>query len=285
MLKFEYYEFLDSGEGRKLERFNNYIIDRPERRAIETKSLNENEWSKADAVFKEGIKGRIDGEWLFKNNIVLTPWICNYDNIKFKLELTQAGQLGCFPDKQEHWNIIQNYVMNKPKARVLNLFGYTAIASLIAASHSALVTHVDSSKKAIKWARDNQILSSLSGANIRWMVDDVQKFVNREINRGSQYDLIILDPPTFGRGTNNELWHIDKDLAKLLSNCHQILNKQDSLLMLTTYSPDLSYLELEKICKMIFYQENCNIRTGQLILQSKDNTILPQSEFCLVKYE
>ena len=281
------YELIDSGHKRKLERFGNYIINRPEPKAIWNQSLQSSVWSKYDAIFIQTNPNQ--GKWLFKDDKLLDSWIMHYKDIKFYGHFTAYGHVGFFPDKQKHWDIISDYIINLTtfnyQPRVLNLFGYSGVASLIAAKVGACVAHVDSSKKALNWAKENQILSHLQNAKIHFILDDVVKFVSREVKRNRKYDLIILDPPKYGHGIKNEVWDIDKDLLTLLTNCKKLLNESKFLLMLNTYSLGITYKDLFEACKFIFHGSKVTFDAGELVLRSNNNKcIIPQSQFCLVQY-
>lgn len=282
----EDYALLDSGNGRKLELFKNYIVNRPEPRAIWSKHLTEKVWNQADAIFKEEDNKR-GGKWYVKNKLPEDFWICKYLDVQFIGSLASSGHIGYFPDKQTHWDLIRKFLQSQAnnEANVLNLFAYTGVASLIAAKFDAKVYHVDSSTKAIMQGKYNQLISNFSDKKIHWMYDDVKKYVKRQVRRGNKYDLILLDPPRYGHGTSKEIWNLITDLPHLLEECRKLLLDKNSLLILTTYSPQLSHNDLGNLCSQYFVGDNVKITTGQLAIRENNlGRIIPQSEFCIVEY-
>lgn len=239
------YELIDSGNFEKLERFGRYITARPEPQALWNKSLSDAEWKqRTNAYFRKDKRNEERGEWDIKPQMP-QQWFVNYrhENMKLRMRLglTSFKHVGLFPEQAENWNFIYEQV-NKigTSARVLNLFAYTGGASLAARSAGADVTHVDSVKPVITWARENMEASGLDG--IRWIVDDALKFVRREVKRGKKYNGIILDPPAYGRGPDGEKWILEENLNELLSLCHQLLEPRNSFLVLNLYSMGLSAL-------------------------------------------
>lgn len=243
--KWSDYELIDSGNFEKLERFGRYVTARPEPQALWNKSLSDNEWvQRTHAYFRKDKRNEERGEWSVKPQ---TPqqWFVNYRhkdmNLRMRLRLTSFKHVGLFPEQAENWNFIYDQVKRiGGSARVLNLFAYTGGASLAARSAGADVTHVDSVKPVISWARENMEASGLDG--IRWIVDDALKFARREVKRGKKYNGIILDPPAYGRGPEGEKWILEENLNDLLSLCRQLLEPQNSFLVLNLYSMGLSAL-------------------------------------------
>jgi len=204
--KWEQYELIDSGNGLKLERYGDHVLIRPEPEAIWKPALPSMQWQAAHATFTPG-KGEEFGSWNFHKPIS-DRWEMNFKDLRFWLQLSKSRHIGVFPEQASQWDFINNQIYESKHAlKILNLFGYTGIASLSAAQAGAHVTHVDASQKAIHWARENQILSGLGKKPIRWIVDDALKFVRRELRRNNLYDGIILDPPKFGRGPKGEVWN------------------------------------------------------------------------------
>ena len=192
------YELLDSGNGQKLERFGPHVLIRPEAEAIWKPALADQEWHRAAAVFQPAPEEN-GGHWQFRKSLP-EEWKLTYASLSCLVRLSSSRHVGIFPEQASQWDFIREASLSRPDTRVLNLFGYTGLATLAAAAGGAQVTHVDASRKAITWARQNQALSGLESRPIRWIVDDALKFVQREARRGAQYDGIILDPPKFGRG-------------------------------------------------------------------------------------
>jgi 23S rRNA (cytosine1962-C5)-methyltransferase len=233
------YELLDSGAGRKLERFGEITVARPEPQAEWSPSLPQKSWDAAHANFVQLPRSK-NGEWKFSQTVP-PRWPMRRNNLSFWVEPTPSGHLGVFPDQASHWDWIAAIIQSAPAPpRVLSLFGYTGLATLACAASGAHVTHVDASRKAIKWARENQSLSQLEDRPIRWLVDDAQSFVAREFRRGRTYDGLILDPPRFGRGPKGELWKVEDSLPALLRQCRKLLSPSPLFILLNTYTTVLT---------------------------------------------
>jgi 23S rRNA (cytosine1962-C5)-methyltransferase len=222
------YELLDSGDNKKLERYGKFIIVRPETQAI-WKPLRPELWKKADAEFRfEGSKG----SWSGKSSP--EPWVISWDDeARLSLRLTSFKHTGIFPEQAPNWEWVEQCVKNLKKSspaaqppKVLNLFGYTGIASIVAARAGAQVTHCDASKQSNAWAHDNAALSNVADSAIRYITNDALKFVERELRRGAAYDGVILDPPAFGRGANGEVWHIEDDIITMLDALRKLFAKK-----------------------------------------------------------
>lgn len=258
------YELIDSGDGSKLERFGKYTFSRPEAQAVWPTAQPASVWSKADAVFQTTAEEN-GGHWHF-NKTLPESWVMQYKSIKFKAQTSASRHLGVFPEQAVHWDWIAKIIKDAQRpVKVLNLFGYTGLASLAAAKAGAQVTHVDASKKAIAWARENQSLSEASDASIRWIVDDALKFVEREIRRGSFYEGIILDPPKFGRGPKGEVWEFFKLLPQLLTACKEALSQDSLFLIVTAYAVKSSALTLHGAINDMTKARGGNIEVGELV--------------------
>lgn len=263
------YELLDSGNGAKLERFGPFLLNRPEPEAIWKPALPENEWGKADATFIPG-RGEGSGQWQLKTKMP-ERWSINFRKIKFWLQLSSSRHIGVFPEQAVQWDWILRQCSspgNQP-VKVLNLFGYSGIASLAAASAGAEVTHVDASPKAVRWARENQELSGLANAPIRWIVDDALKFVRREVKRGNRFDGLILDPPKFGRGPKGEVWEFYKLLPALMADCRAVLDDDPRFLLITAYAVKASSLTLLEVIEELMSSFSGTANAGELLLQEK----------------
>lgn len=238
------YELLDSGNFEKLERFGRYIIARPEPQAIWDRSMSADEWDRlADARFRKDRRSDDRGEWILRGGMP-EQWFVGYEKeglrLRMRLGLTSFKHVGIFPEQSENWDFIYRQVRDRfPDAKVLNLFAYTGGASLAARAAGAEVTHVDSVKPVVSWARENMEASGLDG--IRWIVDDALKFVRRELRRGHLYQGIILDPPAYGRGPDGEKWVLEEHLNEMLRTCGQLLDR-NGFLVLNLYSMGLSAL-------------------------------------------
>lgn len=226
------YELLDSGDSKKLERFGPHILIRPETQAI-WKPLHPELWKSARAEFKFD---KDKGSW--RGRSMPEPWTISWrDDITFSLRLTSFKHTGVFPEQAPNWEWIAERVKTLEQPKVLNLFGYTGIASIVAAKHGAAVTHLDASKQSNAWARENATLSHVPSDTLRCITDDALKFVQREVRRGSTYDGIILDPPAFGRGPDGEVWHIEEDIVPLLDGVRKIFaQKPGSFFLLNGYA-------------------------------------------------
>jgi 23S rRNA (cytosine1962-C5)-methyltransferase len=272
------YALLDSGHGRKLERFGTLTLDRPEEQAIWTPRLSAKDWDAADAVFTGDVDEEGAGRWKRRPGLD-ESWVCRHGKIRFACRFTSFRHVGAFPEQEAHWAWMVERLGDRGAAgrpALLNLFGYTGLASLIAAGRGAEVTHVDASKKAIAWARENQALSALEDKPIRWIVDDARKFADREVRRGRHYDGILLDPPKYGRGPKGEVWDLFRDLPAMLLLCRDLL-KPDGFLILTAYAIRASFLSLHRLTAEIF---GANVESGELALREKSGGLLATSLFC-----
>lgn len=241
--KWKDYELLDSGNGLKLERFGAYTFVRPEHQAVWSPAYDEGIWNNAHAHFV-ATHEESGGHWKFRTALP-DSWPITYQGLVFKVRPSNSRHLGVFPEQAVHWDWIDKQIRDtKKEINVLNLFGYTGIASLAAARAGAKVTHVDASKKAISQARENQALTHLDSASIRWIVDDAIKFVRREARRGVEYGGIILDPPKFGRGPKGEVWEFFNMLPVLLREIRPLVSGNSRFLVITAYAIRASALTL-----------------------------------------
>jgi len=268
------YDLMDSGNGEKLEKFGRFTFRRPEAQAVWQPALSSAVWDKADAVF-ETTGEENGGHWKFRKTLP-ENWKMQYGPISFLAVAGSSRHLGVFPEQATQWDWVIERIHSADKpVKVLNLFGYTGLASLAAASAGAEVTHVDASKKVVAWARENQILSGLSEKPIRWIVDDALKFVEREARRNSQYDGIILDPPKFGRGPKGEVWEFFKLFPQLVSACGAILNKQPLFLVVTAYAVKSSALTLYGAVNELMAPRKGVLEVGEIAsLESSANRII-----------
>ncbi|TKW61903.1 MAG: methyltransferase [Blastochloris viridis] len=236
------YVLLDSGHGRKLERLGGVVSNRPEPQAVWAPKLPESEWKKAVAVFapKANDEDGDSGNWEVAKGVP-DAWDVSYGKLIFKGRLTPFRHLGCFPDQSPQWAWLEQTI--KPGMKVLNLFGYTGVASMVAAAAGAEVTHVDASKKAIGYGRENLELNGMKDAKIRWMLDDCFAFVAREVRRGNSYDIIIMDPPKYGRGPDGERWDFFGGMPEFLENIAK-LTKPQGHVWLTAYALRVSSVAL-----------------------------------------
>jgi 23S rRNA (cytosine1962-C5)-methyltransferase len=238
------YALLDSGHGRKLERYGPYRFIRPEAQAMWAPASPD--WH-ADGEFVGGSDEDGGGRWNLAPDVP-ARWPMAHGptghRVRFYASNTPFRHLGFFPDMGAQWDWMRGHVAARPGARVLNMFGYTGVGSLIAAEAGADVTHVDASKKAVAAARENATLSGLGTAPVRWLIDDALKFMRREVRRGSKYHGILLDPPKYGRGPDGEIWQLERDLPELVDLARQLLADDAAFLVLTVYAIRLSALAL-----------------------------------------
>ncbi|MBI3501976.1 MAG: class I SAM-dependent methyltransferase [Bacteroidetes bacterium] len=278
------YELIDCGDFEKLERFSNYFLIRPEPQAVWSKKLSHQEWQKtAHVSFHQ--QGSNSGDW-DKLKEIPDRWQISYKvksqkskenrQLNFKLALTSFKHVGIFPEQAVNWDYISESIslMKVEKPKFLNLFAYTGAASLAAKAAGADVTHLDSIKQVVTWARENMELSGLT--DIRWIVEDALKFVKREVKRGNKYHGIILDPPAFGNGPDGEKWHLENNIQEMIKNVLQLLDEKNHFLILNAYSLGFSSLIIENLLKD-FAKEK--LETGELYLHSKTNLKLPLGVF------
>ncbi|NRA69137.1 MAG: class I SAM-dependent methyltransferase [Pseudobacteriovorax sp.] len=235
------YRLIDSGHFQKLESVGPFRFVRPSPQAVWRPKLDEKHWKNVDAIYKRFPGG--DGKWTVYNKKLPSAWVIDFEGQKFQLKRTDFGHLGVFVEQDSNWKKMRQ--LCEPGMSVLNLFGYTGGSTLAAAMGGAKVCHVDASKTSVAWARENADLNRLSDHPIRWIIDDVRKFVSREIKRGSTYHGIILDPPTFGRGSKNEVWKIEDHLPSLLDDLSRILYSDFRFVLLTSHSPGYTPLAMK----------------------------------------
>ncbi len=261
------YELLDSGAGSKLERFGSYRFVRPEPQALWRPALPERAWAEADAIFQgAGGEEQESGRWRFQHPIE-PRWSMRYKHLRFWAEATPFRHLGVFPEQANHWDWLSVRIQAAGRpTRVLNLFGYTGLATLAAASAGASVTHVDASKKIMEWARANQALAGLEDRPVRWIVDDALKFVQREARREVHYDGLIIDPPKFGRGPGGEIWKIHETLPALLKGCRSLLSEQPLFVVITAYAIRASALSLYYPLQEMLAGHDGTLETGETVL-------------------
>ncbi len=244
------YTVVDTGDGRKLEQVGPFLISRPEPSALWPQA-NAKLWKDVTAAFASSKEDEeAAGQWSLQQEWP-DKWPMQYQNIQFWGRRTNFRHIGFFPEQETQWRWLSSacttLAKKKAEPRILNLFGYSGVMSLVAAAAGTAVTHVDASKKSVGWAKENATLSDMEQAPIRWIVDDAAKFVAREVRRGSQYEGIILDPPKFGRGPDGETWEFFRDLPGLLADCVKLLSDEAGFIILTGYSARLSARSLAEL--------------------------------------
>lgn len=246
---FKDYEILDLANGQKLERWNEVLLLRPDPQIIWNYKERPSLWDSVDACYKRSNTG--GGEWHIYNKNMPSSWQIKWEDLTFNLRLMGFKHTGLFPEQAYNWKIIRKKVKNANReVKVLNLFAYTGGASVAALSAGASVVHVDSSRGMVDWAKENVFASNLENRPIRFIVDDVVKFVEREIRRGNKYDIIIMDPPSFGRGSNKEIWNIETDLFNLVKLCNEVLSEDPLMFLINSYTTGLSMNVLADILKL-----------------------------------
>ncbi len=268
------YQLIDSGSMRKLERFGPYLLNRPCSQAIWNPKHPEL-WAQADAVFSRDEGNR----WEFRRKLP-SSWEAEVQGVRFKISPTDFGHLGVFPEHGFLWTKMRSMI--EPGMKILNLFAYSGGVTLAAAQQGAEVCHLDASKPMVDWARENAALNRLEGAKIRWIVDDAMKFLKREEKRGSRYEGIILDPPTFGRGTKGELFKIERDFSPLLEQCRVLLSPKKRFVIVSCHTPGYTPLLLENVMGQIFPSDH--LQGGEMALASSDALPIPSGCYAIKTY-
>jgi 23S rRNA (cytosine1962-C5)-methyltransferase len=294
------YELLDSGDGLKLERFGKYIFARPESQAMWSRALPQKDWDAAHAVFQPTAE-ESGGHWIEKKKLP-DKWEMKYPfalvssekglemkELTFSVMTTPGRHLGVFPEVASHWDFMVDLIQKvnlhleqgrRDPIKVLNLFGYTGLASLAAAAAGAQVTHVDASKKSVGWARENQVLSGLNEKPIRWIVEDAVKYMQREEKRGTKYDGVILDPPKFGRGPKGEVWEVYKSLPNLFEICRSCMSDNPLFVIATLYAVRASAIHVAQALDEMMKKYNGIIDSGELVTREKSaNRLLSQAVY------
>lgn len=282
------YELIDSGNFEKLEQFGEFCVRRPEPQALWTKSLSEEFWSlKANAHFKKEKGSNERGVWDIKNRVP-EKWFIPYNSkrltLNFKISLSSFKHVGLFPEQASNWEFLATNIpkLTTAKPKFLNLFAYTGGASLVCRQMGADVTHVDSVKPVLSWARENMEVSKLD--SIRWMAEDALKFVKREARRGNFYQGVLLDPPAYGRGPEGEKWVLEEQIDDLLRSVKEILDPREHILLTNVYSLGFSTLVVENLINGIFNVPE-NAQSGELYLNDTYDKKLPLGVFHRYLYQ
>ncbi len=271
----EEYALLDSGDGKKLERFGRVVLARPCAQAVWTPALPASEWARADAAFD-----RTEGNQWHNRGALPEQWTIRVGGIAFQLSGTDFGHLGIFPEQRAQWcwlrdTVRQACVVRRRPVQVLNLFAYSGGSTLAAALGGAEVCHLDASKGMVQWARDNARLNGLEAHPIRWITDDAHKFLCREARRERRYDAVILDPPTFGRGQNNELYKIEKDLPETLRLCRGLLSAEPLFMLLSAHTPGYTPVVLGNVLGQAVSGLGGRTESGEMVLSGAGAQVLP----------
>ncbi len=300
------YSLIDSGDGEKLERFGKVVLSRPDPQALWAKKLSVAEWKKSDGYFSRDESG---GKWALKSGVP-AKWEVSFGGLKFWIKPTAFKHTGLFPEQEVNWGWLRRTIAKAVKERgfeghfglsegegelaatspevdgvsretllsetafnieVLNLFGYTGGATLACAQAGAKVVHIDSSKAAVTWARENAEISGLKDAPIRWIIEDARLFVEREIKRGRKYDAIIMDPPAFGHGPTNELWKIEENFLPLVENCMKLLSDKPLFFLINGYSAGYSAVAYENVLLSLVEKYGGEIEVGELTIEEEND--------------
>lgn len=269
------YVLIDSGDGRKLESYNEYIMDRPDPQALWRKKLPETEWKKASAIFIEKPTGKREerGEWKIIKPLAENFSINFFGKLKAQIKLNPFKHTGIFPEQFSNWKFIDEKLSKTKEKKILNLFGYTGCASLVAAAQGAEVVHVDGSKQSIAAGIANAKLSDLGDAPIRWILDDAFAFVKREIRRGNLYDGIIMDPPSFGRGAKGEVWKLEDNFIQFVEECSKLLKPDALFFIVNGYAAGYSHIAYKQNIDMLF--KGKNTESGELLIEDAQERFLP----------
>ncbi len=255
------YGLLDSGHGRKLERYGRFRFIRPEPQAMWAPASDG--W-KAQGEFVPGSDEDGGGRWEFAEPVPREGWTLRWDDVQFTAQTTPFRHLGFFPDMAPVWSWMRERVAGLDAPECMNLFGYTGVGTLAMAAKGAKMVHVDASKKSVEAAKANAKLSGMADAPVRWIIDDAAKFVAREVRRGRRYDGILLDPPKYGRGPEGEVWRLEEDLPKLIANCRQLLDENSRFLFLTVYAVRMSALAIGEMLAQLFADLPGTVEAGEL---------------------
>lgn len=272
------YEVIDVGEGEKLERYGSIVLRRPDSNALAyVTDLKAPLWKQADATY---IQNEKIGQWHFRKSLP-ESWTIHYHDLTFKIAPTMYKHTGVFPEQATNWDYMRGLIGAQHRdIKVLNLFAYTGGATLACAKAGASVVHVDASKGMVGWAKENAVLSGLGEAPIRYIVDDVLKFVQREIRRGNHYDGIIMDPPSFGRGPKGELWKFNDKLGELIGLCKQLLSEKPVFFLVSTYSATFDLADLKRLMHEAFPIEIAETACAELILPITNKSIPLDCGYC-----
>lgn len=271
------YGLIDSGHGRKLERYGPYRFIRPEPQALWAPA--QSDWQ-ADGEFIPGSDEDGGGQWHFARTLPRDGWTGQWTDVRFTMHPTPFRHLGFFPDMAPVWSWMRSQLNGLDAPTAMNLFGYTGVGSLALAAQGAAVTHVDASKKSVEAARVNAALSGMTDKPVRWIVDDALKFTAREVRRGRRYDGIILDPPKYGRGPDGEIWKLEDNLPQLIGECRKLLDDQSRFLFLTVYAVRMSALAIGELVRQHFAELGGTVECGELgVREETRGLILPTAIF------
>lgn len=268
-MKWSDYSLIDCGGQEKLERFGAIILRRPEPQAIWAKQYEAKTWDSYDALFTRSSQDK-PGGWIYKKKPI-EPWWISFNELKIKLQCTSFGHVGVFPEQKENWEILHKFLIKLENPKLLNLFAYTGVASLVSRKANAEVYHVDAVASMITWAKANMEASKLS--DIRWVTEDAFKFLSREVNRNKEYEVIVLDPPAYGRGPKGEKWQLEDQLDEFIKKCALLLQKKGKLILLNMYSMGYSTSIAKQLLDLHF--SGWRTSANELIIIAESGIKLP----------
>ena len=267
---FDDFSLLDSGDGNRLERWGAYTLVRPDPQTIWQRT-DPNAWENADAVFERE-------QWTMRKELP-EYWDMKFHEMKLRARPMNFKHTGIFPEQAAHWRLMGNLLHGLDKPRVLNLFAYTGAATIWLTMHGAFATHVDASRPAIGWAKDNQELNSLAPESVRWMLEDALAFVKKEVKRGSQYEGIVMDPPAFGHGPNGKVWKFNEHMPRLLADCVALLSPTARFLIVNAYATNTSELAIRNLMEDAMKERGGSVEAGQLCLRQVGGRLLSTGIF------
>jgi len=271
------YGLIDSGHGRKLERYGRYRFIRPEPQAMWAPASDD--WA-ADGEFVPGSDEDGGGRWEFTGDVPRDGWPLAWNEVRFTAQCTPFRHLGFFPDMSPVWSWMRERTEGMDKPAIMNLFGYTGVGTLAMAARGGELVHVDASKKSVEAARGNARLSDLADKPVRWIVDDAAKFTAREVRRGRRYDGILLDPPKYGRGPEGEIWKLEEGLRGLVADCRQLLDAESRFCFLTVYAVRMSALAIGELMKQTMADLPGTVEAGELaVREERRGLLLPTAIF------
>jgi len=265
------YGLVDSGHGRKLERYGRFRFVRPEPQAMWAPARDD--WN-ADGEFVPGSDEDGGGRWVFARPVPREGWSLKWDDVAFTAQCTPFRHLGFFPDMAPVWTWMRAQMQGAGAPAFMNLFGYTGVGTLAMAAAGAQVVHVDASKKSVEAARANALVAGLSEKPVRWMIDDAAKFVAREVRRGRRYDGILLDPPKYGRGPEGEVWKLEEGLPGLIADCRRLIDTDSRFLFLTVYAVRMSALAIGELLAQAFADLPGTVEVGEMATREEARGLL-----------
>lgn len=265
------FELIDSGDGYRLERWRNFVLTRPDPQCIWQRSESAELWDNADAIFR-------NDQWEIKKELP-EHWDMRFHDMLLRVRPMNFKHTGVFPEQAANWELMRTALERLEKPRVLNLFAYTGAASVWLTRHGAFITHVDASRPALGWAKDNQELNGLGADTIRWMLDDAATFVKKEVKRGAQYEGIVMDPPAFGHAPNGKMWKFNEHMPALVRDCVALLSPNAKFLIINAYATNTSELAIQNLLEDATKGKPGIVESGQLCLQQRSGRMLSTGIF------